>query len=422
MQKEQRIRLFFTIAACIIIVALSVALILVLIPSGEDDDSERAGIDYGGFEVANIEEQPNHEDAREEARQEAARILDLLKNYTGDDFDLFFTNLMFEYSQDPGSFSNPGGYLFQHGDMVEEFYRATINLDYGEISDLVETSFGVHIIYRIPIDPDAVPIDSLSRGDFTSLRSLFAIESFISTLDEWITDFEPEFTPEYESFNIAELLTTSEASDDIDEPEYSDEPDDSDELAEAQVEMSLDDIDFDEIFAKFEPDTPMIVYGEFVITWEELFSDIYWGLSNIYRSLGTIPDLSEPLGGDTTPIGEALLDIATTEALNKLAILYNANLLGIGLADEDYQLVDDRINELVEQYGSEEELIEALWEERGIKNIELFRETLRFGFLPYVIFRDMYGEESELFPSSQVLIRAKEEGFVMAKHILITFS
>ena len=194
------------------------------------------------------------------------------------------------------------------------------------------------------------------------------------------------------------------------------------ELSETQYETGFGGIDFDEMFATFSPDTPMIVAGDSVITWEELFSGIHWGLSGLYRNLGTVPDLSEPLGDDTIPLGEVLLELATDEALSKLAVLYNARLLGIELSDEDSQSVNERVGEIIEHYGGEDEFLAALWEERGIHNIELFRQNLMFSLLPYVIFRETYGEEGELLPSEQVLTKAEEEGFVMAKHILITFS
>ncbi len=66
----------------------------------------------------------------------------LQKAKAGEDFD----KLVAEYNEDPGA--KESGYSFGHGEMVPEFEAASFDLDYGEISDIVETSYGYHIIKR----------------------------------------------------------------------------------------------------------------------------------------------------------------------------------------------------------------------------------------------------------------------------------
>ena len=74
----------------------------------------------------------------------AQEVLEKAKN--GDDF----AALMAEYSQDPGQPEE--GYTFTKGYMVQEFEDASYALKEGEISDIVETDYGYHIIKRLPID------------------------------------------------------------------------------------------------------------------------------------------------------------------------------------------------------------------------------------------------------------------------------
>ena len=78
----------------------------------------------------------------------------LARARAGEDFD----TLMWTYSQDPGLHSHPDGYTFAPGQFIPAFEEATLNLEYGEISDLVWAVHngleGFHIIKRIPPNPD----------------------------------------------------------------------------------------------------------------------------------------------------------------------------------------------------------------------------------------------------------------------------
>jgi peptidyl-prolyl cis-trans isomerase C len=79
--------------------------------------------------------------AKAQARTRAEEILTALK--AGNDFvDLAKTN-----SQDPGSAANGGDLgFFERGQMVPAFDKAAFSLPVNQVSDLVETNFGYHII------------------------------------------------------------------------------------------------------------------------------------------------------------------------------------------------------------------------------------------------------------------------------------
>jgi len=82
-------------------------------------------------------------DTEEEAEAFAEEMLE--RALAGEDFAM----LVREYGQDPGMEGNPDGYSFVAGTMVDEFEQATRALEIGEISGLVHSSFGIHIIMRV---------------------------------------------------------------------------------------------------------------------------------------------------------------------------------------------------------------------------------------------------------------------------------
>ncbi|MFQ5753605.1 MAG: peptidylprolyl isomerase, partial [bacterium] len=84
------------------------------------------------------------ESAVKEARQKAEEILNRLKK--GEDFE----ELARQYSEDPGSASKGGDLgMMERGDLVKEFEEVAFQLNPGQISDIVRTKFGFHIIKLI---------------------------------------------------------------------------------------------------------------------------------------------------------------------------------------------------------------------------------------------------------------------------------
>ena len=95
------------------------------------------------------------DEAIAEKKALAEELAEKLKNYTGDDLASYFAELADEYSEDPGRASNPTGYTFTTGSMVQEFEDAAYALDEGAVSGIVESSFGYHILLRLPLDKAA---------------------------------------------------------------------------------------------------------------------------------------------------------------------------------------------------------------------------------------------------------------------------
>jgi len=83
-------------------------------------------------------ELPDEEKAAKRKKAEAA----LKRAKAGEDF----AALVKEYSEDPGSRDKGGEYTFPRGRMVPEFEAAAFSLNTNQVSDIVTTQFGYHII------------------------------------------------------------------------------------------------------------------------------------------------------------------------------------------------------------------------------------------------------------------------------------
>lgn len=125
-------------------------------------------------------------EAYDEAKkaEQKAKAEDILAQVKADPSQ--FDRLMNENSEDSGLSSFPDGYLFGPNEMVTEFETATKNLAVGEISGLVESSYGYHIILRLDADCD-------------ESRETYAAQKFQDMMQTHMDAATVETTPEYEA-------------------------------------------------------------------------------------------------------------------------------------------------------------------------------------------------------------------------------
>lgn len=117
--------------------------------------------------------------------EKKATAEDILKQLQeSDDLLADFDALMNEYSEDGGLVTNPDGYTFTSGEMVTEFEEGTRALEYGQISGIVESPYGYHIILRL--DPDS---ETLRQDCLTSL--------VYDQINAWVAESDLIFTDEY---------------------------------------------------------------------------------------------------------------------------------------------------------------------------------------------------------------------------------
>jgi len=98
-----------------------------------------------------------------------------------------FAELAKKYSQDPGSASNGGDLgFFGRGMMVKPFDDAVFALKVGEISGMVKSDFGYHVIKLLAIKPSRIlPLDEAREGIFNKLREQQATDMFAEMADKF---------------------------------------------------------------------------------------------------------------------------------------------------------------------------------------------------------------------------------------------
>jgi parvulin-like peptidyl-prolyl isomerase len=88
--------------------------------------------------------------------------------------------------------------------MVSQFYDGTKALQEGQFSpELVETDYGYHIIYRIPVNYDITPMKYSNYGTY-SLRYITALSMFRSNIDTWQAALNVTNSDKYKSLDFKE--------------------------------------------------------------------------------------------------------------------------------------------------------------------------------------------------------------------------
>ncbi len=99
-----------------------------------------------------------------------------------------FAVLAKQYSEDPGSKDNGGLYEnFGRGRMVKPFEDAAFSVPVGQISDIVETQYGYHIIFVVARKPETRPMDEVRaelEAQIKQTKQRDAYGAFLAKLKE----------------------------------------------------------------------------------------------------------------------------------------------------------------------------------------------------------------------------------------------
>ena len=116
------------------------------------------------------------------AKDKAGQLLQQLQRSPGK-----FAELAKQNSQDPGSAANGGDLgFFGRGMMVKPFEDAVFALKVGEVSGVVKSDFGYHIIKLVGVKPSrALPFDEVREGVANKLRQQKAADMFAELAEKF---------------------------------------------------------------------------------------------------------------------------------------------------------------------------------------------------------------------------------------------
>lgn len=161
-------------------------------------DEEYVQVKHILFKTVDDSNQPLPDDQIAEIKAKAEDTLAQIRG--GADFDSFM-NL----NEDTGEPST--GYVFTHDQMVPEFEEAAYALEIGEVSDLVESPYGYHIIKKLDKNADPANLDATAMSGAGTVRDE-AKELVID--DKLVDDAKARFNEEYIYVKSIGFATTDE--------------------------------------------------------------------------------------------------------------------------------------------------------------------------------------------------------------------
>lgn len=115
-----------------------------------------------------------------------------------------FRELKDEYCEDTGKQAYPDGYTYTPGTMVTEF-EDTVNAqkEY-EISDPVKTSYGYHIIMRLPLSAESLLFSA--QGTPSAARVSVAQNAITKTLDDYYAEHPATYIEGLEELDLTQFV------------------------------------------------------------------------------------------------------------------------------------------------------------------------------------------------------------------------
>lgn len=110
-----------------------------------------------------------------------------------DDPSTLFDELMNEYSEDEGLANSPEGYTATLGQMVSPYEKAALALSFGQVSGIVESEYGYHIIIRDQVK------------DLSGYADKWREYQMGQQVDQWMADADIQTTEALDNLDVADF-------------------------------------------------------------------------------------------------------------------------------------------------------------------------------------------------------------------------
>ena len=158
-----------------------------------------ATLDLGTMEDLGENEKAEKEELANKVAKELQAITDkeeLVKR---------FKELKEEYCEDTGKSVYPDGYMFLTGTMVEEFENGYKSLEDYQVSDPILSTYGYHVMLRLPLSADAV-IEYSDDGQPLNARQKFANDAYGKEMDGYTESLKTEEFDGIKNLNLLDYL------------------------------------------------------------------------------------------------------------------------------------------------------------------------------------------------------------------------
>ena len=124
-----------------------------------------------------------------------------------------FDELVAQYGGDTGTQYYPDGYTFipGQGTMDTTFESAVTSTQEHQVSGVVETSYGYHIILRLPLSTDAA-VEIASDNSVKKLGYFVAQQKFTDEATTWAKNAKVEYSSTYKRMKLAKIFAKAKAA------------------------------------------------------------------------------------------------------------------------------------------------------------------------------------------------------------------